>query len=154
LQDFEGKPLGSVAKGDLDLDALADEQDKEERRKVQDEFQDLVKRVKDALGERVSDVRVTLRLTESPACVVVDKDAMSAHLQRMLKASGQSVPPSAPILELNPHHPLVQRLQGESAKLEDWSALLLEQAILAEGGQLEDPASFVRRVNTLLLAVG
>ncbi len=154
LQDFEGKPLVSVAKGDLDLDALADEHDKEERRKVQDEFQDLVKRVKEALGERVSEVRVTLRLTESPACVVVDKDAMSAHLQRMLKASGQSVPPSAPILELNPHHPLVQRLQAESANLADWSALLLEQAILAEGGQLEDPASFVRRVNALLLAAG
>jgi len=152
LSEFDGKPLVSVAKGDLDLDALEDETQKEERRKAQDEFQDLVKRVKEVLGERVSDVRVTLRLTESPACVVVDKDAMSSHLQRMLKAAGQSVKPSAPILELNPQHPLVQRLQGAPADLEQWARLLLDQAILAEGGQLEDPAGFVRRVNGLLLA--
>jgi len=158
LTEFDGKPLESVAKGDLALDALDDEQEKEDKRKAQDEFKDLVVRVKEALGARVADVRVTLRLTESPACIVVDKDAMSAHLQRMLRASGQAAPSSAPILELNPQHPLVRRLQGEpadaagSARLGEWAALLLDQAILAEGGQLDDPAQFVRRVNGLLLA--
>ena len=151
LTQFEGKSLTSVAKGDLSLEALDDEQDKQEKRKAQDEFKDLVVRIKEALGERVADVRITLRLTESPACVVVDKDAMSAHLQRMLKASGHTAPPSKPVLELNPHHPLVQRLQTDTANLPEWAGLLLDQAILAEGGQLEDPASFVRRVNTLLL---
>jgi molecular chaperone HtpG len=152
LTEFEGSPLVSVAKGDLELDALEDEQAKEDKRKAQDEYQDLVKRIKEVLGKRVADVRVTLRLTESPACVVVDKDAMSAHLQRLLKASGQEAPTSAPILELNPHHALVQRLQAETAGLDDWANLLLDQAILAEGGALEDPAAFVRRVNTLLMA--
>jgi molecular chaperone HtpG len=156
LNEFDGSPLTSVAKGDLDLDALDDEQDKEQVkedwRKAQDEYKDLVARIKEVLGARVTDVRVTLRLTESPACVVVGKDAMSAHLQRMLKASGQSVAPTAPILELNPHHALVQRLQGETAHLSDWALLLLDQAILAEGGPLEDPAGFVKRVNTLLMA--
>jgi molecular chaperone HtpG len=96
-------------------------------------------------------VRVTLRLTDSPACVVVDRDAMSGHLARLLKAAGQKAPEAKPILELNPHHALVQRLKTEEAKLADWSALLLEQAVLAEGGQLDDPAAFVRRVNTLLI---
>jgi molecular chaperone HtpG len=141
-----------VAKGDLDLDALDDEQEKEDKRKAQDQYQDLVKRIKEALGERVAEVRVTLRLTESPACVVVSKDAMSAHLQRLLKASGQDTPSQAPILEINPHHPLVQRLQAAPADLGEWASLLLDQAILAEGGQLNDPAAFVRRVNALLLA--
>ncbi|SPE35197.1 molecular chaperone HSP90 family [Burkholderiales bacterium] len=154
LTEFEGKPLNSVAKGDLALDALDDEQDQEDKRKAQDEYQDLVARIKEALGDRVADVRITLRLTESPACVVVDKDAMSAHLQRMLKASGHDAAPSKPILELNPHHPLVQRLQADPADLGEWAHLLLEQAILAEGGQLDDPASFVKRVNALLLAGG
>jgi molecular chaperone HtpG len=168
LSEFDGKPLVSVAKGDLDLDALDDTQEKERVKedwdKAQGEYKDLVARVKEALGERVADVRLTLRLTESPACVVVDKEAMSAHLQRMLKASGQKAAASAPILELNPHHPLVRRLlsgldaradrdeAAQRAQLSEWASLLLEQAILAEGGQLEDPASFVRRVNALLLA--
>jgi molecular chaperone HtpG len=160
LSEFDGAPLSSVAKGDLDLEALDDAQEKEQGkddwRKAQDEYKDLVTRIKEVLGARVSDVRLTLRLTESPACVVVSKDAMSAHLQRMLKSSGQSVPPTAPILELNPHHPLVQRLHGESGQLGpqlgEWALVLLDQAILAEGGQLDDPAGFVKRVNTLLLA--
>jgi len=152
LTEFEGKPLVSVAKGDLALDALDDEHEKEDKRKAQDEFKDLLGRIKEALGDRVSDVRVTLRLTESPACIVVDKDAMSAHLQRLLRASGQSAPRSAPILELNPQHPLVRRLQDAPADLGEWANLLLDQAILAEGGQLDDPARFVKRVNALLLA--
>jgi len=154
LHEFEGKPLESIAKGDLDLGELADAAEKEEQAKVADEYKELVGKVKGALGERVKDVRVTLRLTDSPACVVSDRDAMSGHLARLLKAAGQKAPESKPILELNPHHPLVQRLKYEDAKLVDWSALLLEQAVLAEGGQLDDPAGFVRRVNTLLLDTG
>ncbi|HXF44967.1 MAG TPA: hypothetical protein VNK91_02510, partial [Burkholderiaceae bacterium] len=110
--------------------------------------------LKEALGDKVKEVRVTLRLTDSPACLVVDRDAMSAHLQRLLKAAGQKVPATPPILELNPQHPLVQRLKFEEAKLADWAHLLFEQAQLAEGGALDDPAAFVRRMNELLLDAG
>jgi molecular chaperone HtpG len=151
LHEFEGKPLTSVAKGDLDLGALADAQEREEKQKVADEFKELVEKVKNALGAKVKEVRVTLRLTDSPSCLVVDRDAMSAHLQRLLKSAGQKIPAEPPILELNPHHPLVQRLKYEDARLGEWAQLLLEQAQLAEGGQLDDPAGFVRRLNAMLL---
>jgi len=151
LQEFEGRPLTSVAKGDLDLGGLADAHEKEEKQKVADEFKDLNEKVKNALGEKVKEVRITLRLTDSPSCLVVDRDAMSAHLQRMLKSAGQKMPAEPPILELNPHHPLVQRLKYEETRLGDWAQLLLEQAQLAEGGQLDDPAAFVRRLNQMLL---
>jgi molecular chaperone HtpG len=151
LHEFDGKPLVSVAKGDLDLGELADAADKEVREKVAEEFKDLVGRVKAALGDAVSGVRITLRLTDSPACVVVESDAMSRHLQRMLKGAGQNMPETKPILELNPQHPLVVRLKGETEEgLKDWALLLLEQATLAEGAPLEDPAAFVRRVNRML----
>ncbi len=151
LSEFEAKPLVSVAKGDLDLGDLADAQEKEEKQKVADEYKELVDKVRQALGEKVKEVRITLRLTDSPSCLVVDSDAMSAHLQRLLKSAGQKLPSEPPILELNPNHPLVQRLKYEDAKLADWAQLLLEQAQLAEGGQLEDPAGFVRRLNQMLL---
>jgi len=151
LHDFDGTELVSVAKGDLDLGELADAQEKDDGKKVADEYRELVGKVKDALGERVREVRVTLRLTDSPACIVVDRDAMSQHLQRLLKAAGQKAPEVRPILELNPHHPLVQRLKFDDAKLADWAHLLLDQAQLAEGGALDDPAGFVRRMNALLL---
>ena len=151
LHEFDGKPLASVAKGDLDLGELADAEEKEAQKKVAEEHKELVEKVKAALGERVEDVRVTLRLTDSPACLVMERDAMSAHLQRLLKSAGQKAPEQKPILELNPTHPLVVRLKGEDAKLADWAALLLDQAVLAEGGQLEDPAGFVKRMNALLL---
>lgn len=151
LTEFEGKPLESVAKGDLDLGDLAEAAEKEEQQKVADEYKDLVAKVKEALAERVQDVRITLRLTESPACIVADRDAMSGHLARLLKAAGQKAPDAKPILELNPHHALVQRLKYEGEGLKTWAALLLDQAVLAEGGQLEDPAAFVRRMNQMLL---
>jgi molecular chaperone HtpG len=151
VQEFDGKPLTSVAKGDLDLGGLADAQEKEEKQKVADDFKELVDKVKQSLGEKVKEVRITLRLTDSPSCLVVDRDAMSGHLQRLLKSAGQKMPAEAPILELNPHHPLVQRLKYEDARLGEWSQLLLEQAQLAEGGQLDDPAAFVRRLNQMLL---
>jgi len=151
LTEFEGKALASVAKGDLDLGDLADASEKEAREKVAGEFKELVERVKAALGDAVSEVRVTLRLTDSPACVVVERDEMSQHLQRLLKGAGQKAPSSKPILELNPHHPLVERLKTQSGDgLKDWAMLLLDQATLAEGGQLEDPAAFVKRMNRML----
>jgi len=151
LHDFEGKELVSVAKGDLDLGELADATEKEEQSKLADEYKDLLAQVKAALGDKVEDVRVTLRLTESPACIVVASDAMSSHLQRLLKSAGQPAVDSRPILELNPHHPLVQRLKADEPHLADWSLLLLDQAVLAEGGQLTDPAGFVKRMNSMLL---
>ncbi len=152
LTEFDGKPLQSVAKGDLDLGELADAQEKETQQKVADEYKDLVAQVKAALGERVQDVRMTSRLTDSPACVVAAGHAMSAHLARLLKAAGQKAPEERPILELNPQHALVQRLKYESeAGLKDWAQWLLDQAVLAEGGSLADPAQFVRRMNQMLL---
>ncbi len=154
LTEFDGKPLQSIAKGDLDLEQLADAGEKERQQQAAGEFKELLERVKQALGERVSQVRLSSRLTDSPACVVVDQDQMSAHLQRLLKAAGQTVPASAPILELNAGHPLVQRLRTHEARLSDWSLLLLEQAVLADGGQLENPAAYVKRVNDLLLNAG
>jgi molecular chaperone HtpG len=153
LTDFEGKPLASVAKGDLDLGKLEDEQEKEEQKKDAESFKDLTDRIAKALGEQLKEVRVTHRLTDSPACLVADAHAMGMNLERMLKAAGQSIPGSKPILEINPQHPLVQRLkyETEGTRFEDWSRVLFDQALLAEGGQLEDPATFVKRLNGLML---
>ena len=154
LTEFDGKPLASVAKGDLDLGKLADE-DKKEQEKEAGEHKELVEKIGKSLGDQVKQVRVTFRLTSSPACLVADEHGMSANLERMLKAAGQKVPGSKPILEINPHHPLVQRLKYETdeARFGDWSRILFDQALLAEGGQLDDPASFVRRLNELMLAM-
>ena len=156
LAEFEGKPLQSVAKGRLELGKLEDEAEQKEQEKEAGEFKDLTEKVKKALGERVKEVRVTLRLTESPACLVADEHDLSANLQRLLKAAGQKAPQSQPILEINPHHPLVQRVRDEAddGRFNDLSRILLDQALLAEGGQLEDPAGFVKRLNQLMLAIG
>jgi len=156
LIEFEGKKLQSVAKGALDLGKLEDEADKKAQEQAAGEHKDLVERIRKALGERVKEVRVTLRLTESPACLVADEHDMSAQLQRMLKAAGQKVPLSQPILEVNPAHPLIARLRDErdEARFGDLAAVLFDQSLLAEGGQLEDPAGFVRRLNQLMLALG
>ena len=152
----KARQLQSVAKGGLDLGKLEDEAEKKEQEKEAGEYKDLIERIKKALGERVKDVRVTLRLTESPACLVADEHDMGAQPERLLKAAGQNVPASKPILEINPHHPLVQRLKDEAdeARFGDWSRVLFDQALLAEGGQLEDPAGFVKRLNQLMLALG
>jgi molecular chaperone HtpG len=151
LVEFEGKPLKSVAKGDLDLGALADAAEKQEQESAAQELSGLVERVKGALGERVKDVRVSARLTESAACLVADRQDLGRHLEHMLRAAGQKVPVSRPVLEINPRHPLVERLRREEGAFDDWATLLFEQALLAEGGQLDDPAGFVRRVNRLML---
>jgi molecular chaperone HtpG len=152
LPEFEGKALVSVAKGDLDLGGLGEEEKKAQEKEAGD-YKALTERIGKALGERVKDVRVTFRLTASPACIVSDQHGMSQNLERMLKAAGQEVPGSRPILEINPRHPLVRRLkdEGEGGRFGDWSHLLFDQALLAEGGQLEDPGTFVKRLNELML---
>ncbi len=155
LTEFDGKQLQSVAKGDLDLGDLEDEEEKKAQEETDKNFADLVERVKTTLGEKVKDVRITHRLTDSPACLVVDDMDMSANLERMLKAAGQDIGSTKPIFEINPEHPMVISLKDKSddAQFEDWSSILFDQALLAEGGQLEDPASYVKRLNTLLLSV-
>jgi len=151
LTEFDGKPLVSVAKGGLDLGALEDEAERKEDEAGQTELKSLVEKIKASLGDRVKDVRVTRRLTESPACLVADEHDVGGNLARMLKAAGQRVPDTKPILEINPKHPAVLKLQSDEARFDDWAAVLLDQAILAEGGQLDDPATFVKRINQLML---
>ena len=153
LREFEGKKLQSVAKGDLDLGKLENEEEKKEQEKESGEYQDLVARIKSSLGEKVKDVRITHRLTESPACIVSDELDMGKNLERLLKSAGQKVTESKPILEINPNHPIVQSLKYEEGRFSDWSDILFDQALLAEGGQLEDPAGFVKRLNSLMLAI-
>ncbi|MGD9788004.1 MAG: molecular chaperone HtpG [Sulfuricellaceae bacterium] len=156
LPEFEGKPLQSVAKGGLDLGGLEDEQEKEAQKKEADEFKDLLEKMRESLGDKVKEVRVTHRLTDSASCLVVDSGDLSANLERMLKAAGQKVPSAKPILEINPGHPMVKKLKAEIGleRFNDWSHILFDQALLAEGGQLEDPAAFVHRLNGLILAIG
>ncbi|PHV06928.1 molecular chaperone HtpG [Janthinobacterium sp. BJB412] len=154
LQDFEGKELVSVAKGGLDLGKLEDEAEKKEHQETETSYQDLVGKMKEALADKAKDVRVTFRLTDSPACLVADENELSGNLLRMLKAAGQNAPDSKPILEINPNHPLVTRLKYQDAgsQFNDWAHILFDQAMLAEGGSLSDPATFVKRLNEMLLA--
>ena len=156
LHEYAGKSLHSVAKGALDLDELADEQEKEQQKQQETEFKDLLGEIKTALGDQVKEVRITHRLTDSPACLVVGDQDMSGNLQRMLKAAGQKVSESKPVLEINPDHLLVQKLKTElgTERFGDWSHLLFDQALLAEGGQLQDPAGFVKRMNSMILSLG
>ncbi|MGB5571467.1 MAG: molecular chaperone HtpG [Sedimenticolaceae bacterium] len=151
--DYKGKHLQSVAKGELDLGELEDKEDKEKVEKATEEHKHLIERVKTALGEAVKEVRVSSRLTESPACLVVDHYDMSQNLARVLKQMGQDAPMPIPIIEINLEHPLVQRMDGEADedKFGELAKLVFDQALLAEGGQLEDPAGFVHRLNRLML---
>ncbi|MBX9868571.1 MAG: molecular chaperone HtpG, partial [Burkholderiaceae bacterium] len=153
LTEFDGKELVSVAKGDLDLGKLEDETEKKQHEETETQFKELVEKMKTALTDKAKDVRITFRLTDSPACLVADEHEMSGNLMRMLKAAGQAAPEAKPILEINPDHPLVQKLKYEDAKFADWSHILFDQAMLAEGGALVDPSSFVKRVNEMLLNV-
>ena len=151
LTEFEGKPLRSVAKGSLDLGELADAEEKAAQEQEAAAMKPLVERLAKALGERVKEVRVTHRLTDSPACLVVGEGELSGNLERLLRAAGQKAPTVVPILEINPRHALVKRVESEpDERLPDWANLLFDEAMLAEGAQLSDPAGFVRRLNTLV----
>jgi len=153
LFEFDGKSFQSVAKGDLALGDLEDQDEKQALEQDADAFKPLTQRIKEAISDQVKEVRVTHRLTESPACLVVEEQDMAINLQKMLKAAGQAVPASQPILEINPQHPLVLALKEEQddVQFQDWASLLFDQAMLSEGGQLDDPAAFVKRMNSLLL---
>ncbi len=152
LTDFDGKSFHSVAKGDLELGDLEDSEEKEAKEKAATEAKDLTEKLQEVLKEKVKEVRVTHRLTNSPCCLVVDEDEMAANLQRMLKSAGHAVPTSLPIMEVNPTHPLIIRLNGgDLDNFNDWANVLFDQALLAEGGHLDDPAEFVMRLNDLFV---
>ena len=151
LTEFDGKPLASVAKGGLDLGKLEDEAEKQEQEKQANDCKGLTEKIKASLAERVKEVRVTHRLTDSPACLVADEHDIGGNMARLMKAAGQKMPVTPPIMEINPNHPVVQRLKEEEKYFDDWAAVLFDQALLAEGGQLDDPAGFVKRVNHLML---
>ena len=154
LMEFEEKQFQDVARGSLDLGDLEDKDEKAENEKKEKDYADLIKRLDETLGEDVEEVRVTHRLTDSPACLVVNEDDMGIQMQRILEASGQQLPGEHKrIFEINPTHPLVEKLNGESddSRFTDLAMVLYEQAMLAEGSQLQEPASFVHRLNKLLL---
>jgi molecular chaperone HtpG len=155
LTEFEGKPLQSVARAGLDLSKIGGDAPTAGENQPSGEQGTLIERMQKALQDRAASVRVTHRLTDSPACLVSDEFGMSTHLERLLKAAGQQVPVSKPILEVNPAHPIVERLKQETddARFADWSHILFDQATLAEGGHLDDPASFVKRLNELMLTL-
>ncbi|MEE9336490.1 MAG: molecular chaperone HtpG, partial [Methylococcaceae bacterium] len=157
LTEFEGKSLQSVAKGELDLDKLDTEEDKKEKEDTNKDFESVLKQMKEVLGEKVSDVRVTNRLTDSPACLVTGDNDMSLNMERIMKEAGQSMSMmgmggSKPIFEINPAHALVTNIKGEAddERFADITNILFDQAILSEGGQLDDPSAFVHKLNGLL----
>ncbi|QYK02904.1 molecular chaperone HtpG [Shewanella psychrotolerans] len=154
LTEFDGKQLHSVTRGDLELGELEDAGEKEAQEKLETESEGLVKRVKDVLGDKVSAVKVTTRLTDTPACVVAGEGEMSSQMIKLMQAAGQSVPESKPVFELNPEHPLVSRLDAEQDEelFGQWAELLLQQAQLSEKGSLADPSAFIKLMNKMLLA--
>lgn len=156
LHEFEGKQLQSVAKGALDLSKLDSEEDKEEQKKVEEQAKNLITHIKESLNDKVEDVRVSHRLTSSPSCIVLNEHDMALYMQHLLKQAGHEMPSTKPVLEINPSHPLLARMEAETddERFAEWASVLLDQAILAEGGQLEDPAGFVHRLNKLMLAMG
>jgi molecular chaperone HtpG len=155
LTEFEGKKFQSVSKGKLDLEKTEDQEEQKQQEEKAASFSEILPKIKSSLGDRVKDVRLTHRLVDSPSCVVFDENELSGHMQRLLKATGQQVPESKPILELNPDHRLVIKLQSvqDSQQLADWAEILLSQALLAEGEQLQNPVGFIQRLNQLLVQV-
>ncbi len=153
LTEYDEKSFVSVAKGELDLDKLSDQDEKEQQKKVEEESTDIVKLIKEKLEGKVEDVRVSHRLTTSPACIVLNEHDMALYMQNLLKQAGQQMPSTKPTLEINPTHPVLVRMNNETDldQVKEWSMLLFEQAILAEGGQLENPADFVMRLNKIML---
>ena len=155
LSEFDGKKLQSVNKGELDLGDIQDEKEKKKSEKKSKAHIDLVKHIKEVLDEKVKEVRVTSRLTTSPACLVSDDNDMGRHLEQILKASGQSIPGAKPILEINPDHPIIQKIIAEKDDdlFSDWSHILFDQALLSEGGQLSDPGNFVNKLNSMIVSM-
>jgi len=153
LTEFKEKKLESVTKGELDLGKFEDEEEKKDKEEVSKDYQSIIDKIKETLNEQVKEVRLTNRLTNSPACLVKDASDMSGNLERILKQAGQKISTTKPILELNPHHPLVEKLKAEldTERFNDMAHILFDQALLAEGGHLDDPATFVSRLNQLLL---
>ena len=153
VNEFDGKSLVSIAKGELDLGELKDKDDEKAEKEAEGTHKELVERIQKSLGEDIKEVRVSHRLTDSPSCLVMENDEMPVHLQKMLQQAGHDVPDNKPILEINADHTLVKRLNDESNddRFTDWSKLLFEQAMLSEGGQLDDPAAFVKRMNNMLV---
>lgn len=155
LAEYQGKSLQSVTRGDLDIDKFAAKSDTAEEKQIADDFANVIKQMQDVLGEKIKLVRLSQRLTDSPACLVADEADMGIHLQKLLQAAGQNFPKSKPILEINPEHPLIVKLKNEQddQRFSEWSQIIFDQALLAEGSQLEDPAGFVKRLNTLMLEI-
>ncbi len=151
LNEYDGKKLVSVAKGEVDLGKLEDKEEQKKAEEASKDYKDLLKQMKDVLGDKVKEVRVSHRLTDSPSCLVVEEHDMAVSMQKLLKQAGHTVPDTQPILEINPEHMLVKRLRGEtdSERVGDWTHILFDQAMLSEGGQLEDPVTFVKRMNDL-----
>jgi len=154
--DFEGKQLQSVTKGELNLGDLEDEEEKKEAEKASDTLKPLLERIKTTLGDKVKEVRITHRLTTSPACLVADEQGMDASLERLLKSAGQPIMGNNPIMEINPQHPIVNALKEEADenRFNDWAFILFDQALLSEGGHLNDPAEFVKRMNEMFVSMG
>ncbi len=153
LQEFDGKKLQSVAKGELDLSKFDTDEDKKEQEEVDKKADSIIKHLKEVLGEKVDDVRVSHRLTSSPSCIVLNEQDMALYMQTLMKQAGHDMPSNKPVLEINPTHPLIERMEAETddEQFADWAAILFDQALLAEGAQLEDPAGFVSKLNKLML---
>tara|TARA_B110000196_G_scaffold319773_1_gene338920 strand:+ start:1367 stop:3247 length:1881 start_codon:yes stop_codon:yes gene_type:complete len=153
LPEYKGKKLQSIAKGDLDLGKLEEADEKEANKKVEEKAKTLIERIKTSLGDKVKDVKVTHRLTDSPSCLVVGENDISGNLERILKAAGQNTPDVKPTLEINPEHNVIQKLETfkDSDEFDEYASVIFDQAILSEGGQLEDPVSFIKKINRLLI---
>jgi molecular chaperone HtpG len=153
LPEYKGKKLQSIAKGDLDLGKLEEADEKEAKKKVEEKAKTLIEKIKTSLGGRVTDVKVTHRLTDSPSCLVVGENDISGNLERILKAAGQNTPDVKPILEINPEHDLIKKLETfkDSGEFDEYASVIFDQAILSEGGQLDDPVSFIKKINRLLI---
>ncbi|CAM8387849.1 molecular chaperone HtpG [Candidatus Methylopumilus universalis] len=153
FNEFESKKLQSIAKGDLDLGKLEDEKEKEEKKKIEKDAKSLIEKIQKALGEKVKEVKVTHRLTDSPACLVAGENDLSGNLERLLKAAGQKTPDTKPILEINPSHKLIQKLENttDSGRFNDFAEVIFDQALISEGGQLKDPVAFVKKINQFLV---
>jgi len=153
LPEYKGKKLQSIAKGDLDLGKLEEADEKEAKKKIEEKAKTLIEKIKTSLGGRVKDVKVTHRLTDSPSCLVVGENDISGNLERILKAAGQNTPDVKPILEINPEHDLIKKLETfkDSDEFDEYASVIFDQAILSEGGQLDDPVSFIKKINRLLI---